>query len=173
MKKKSFKKKKGISSLISTVLIIGFTIALAAIILTFGSSFMKKTTKETKEASEKQMACGRDLVFEIEEVCYREPTIRYKYQIDLILANNGAVDIADGKGKVIFEDGTEEHFEFNELNALKNGIPPYAVIKAMNIGSYAQQPKKVAIVPIIETEKGEKVTCIDARLNKDIKIKCS
>ena len=41
------KNKRGISPLIATVLLIGFTVALAAMVMTWGSGFIKKTTEQT------------------------------------------------------------------------------------------------------------------------------
>ncbi len=46
------KNKRGISPLIATVIIIGFTIVLAAMVIQFGTTFLKKTT----EGAEKQGA---------------------------------------------------------------------------------------------------------------------
>ena len=39
------KNKKGISPLIATVIIIGLTIVLAALVVTFGTNLVKKTTE--------------------------------------------------------------------------------------------------------------------------------
>jgi len=54
--------KKGISPLIATVLIIGFTIVVAAIVITFGTNIVKTTTENTEVTSELALACQEILV---------------------------------------------------------------------------------------------------------------
>ena len=49
--------KRGVSPLIATVLIIGFTVALAAIIFTWGSSFVKDTTEQTSQNARSSLSC--------------------------------------------------------------------------------------------------------------------
>lgn len=52
------KNKKAISPLIATVLLIGFAVALAAVVMTWGGGFIKKTTEETGSAAEKTIMCA-------------------------------------------------------------------------------------------------------------------
>ena len=49
--------KKGISPLIATVLIIGFTIVIAALVITWGTNLFKKTQERTGEVSDLNLAC--------------------------------------------------------------------------------------------------------------------
>ncbi len=49
--------KKGISPLIATVLIIGFTIVIAALVITWGTNLFKKTQQQTGELSDVNLAC--------------------------------------------------------------------------------------------------------------------
>ncbi len=51
------KNKKGISPLIATVLIIGFTIVIAALVITWGTNLFKKTQQQTGELSDVNLAC--------------------------------------------------------------------------------------------------------------------
>ncbi|MBI2148541.1 hypothetical protein HYU23_02580 [Candidatus Woesearchaeota archaeon] len=60
-----FKKKKGISPLIATVLIIGFTIVLAALVITWGTKLFKTTVGETETTSKLSLACTTGLNIEI------------------------------------------------------------------------------------------------------------
>ena len=52
------KNKKGISPLIATVIIIGLTIVLAALVVTFGTNLVKKTTEDTEKQSSVTTACS-------------------------------------------------------------------------------------------------------------------
>ena len=49
--------KKGISPLIATVLVIGFTVALAAVIITWGQGFIKDTTENVDIQTQAQLKC--------------------------------------------------------------------------------------------------------------------
>lgn len=53
------KNKKGISPLIASILLIGFTVALAAIIMTWGTSFVKKQTEQTETEGSKALDCAK------------------------------------------------------------------------------------------------------------------
>jgi|SRR3989338_1248980 len=61
------KNKKGISPLIATVLIIGFTIVLAALVITWGTKLFKTTVSQTETASQFSLACTTGLKLEITE----------------------------------------------------------------------------------------------------------
>jgi len=81
-------KKKGISPLIATVLILGFTVALAAVIMTWGMDFVETMQKGTEETSNVKVMCATEVDFDIIGVCNTTLT-EYKTTI----ANNGAIDI--------------------------------------------------------------------------------
>jgi len=55
---------KGISPLIATVLIIGFTIVLSALVITWGTGLFKKTVSSTEELSEFNLLCTTGINFE-------------------------------------------------------------------------------------------------------------
>ncbi|MDD4877921.1 MAG: CARDB domain-containing protein [Candidatus Nanoarchaeia archaeon] len=61
--------RKGISPLIATVLIIGFTVALAAIIMTWGTTFSKGMQKTTEATTEEQLACAQDVNIDLSSAC--------------------------------------------------------------------------------------------------------
>lgn len=52
------KNKKGMSELIATVLIIGFTIVVAALVISFGTNLFKKTTEDTDKSVAIASACS-------------------------------------------------------------------------------------------------------------------
>lgn len=62
------KNKRGISPLIATVLIIGFCIALAAIVMTWGGGFVRTTTEKTEASADMALKCSTELDFEIKSV---------------------------------------------------------------------------------------------------------
>jgi len=91
-------KKKGISPLIATVLIIGFTVALAALILNWGQTFTQDIQDSTSESGEQQLTCATDVVFDLQSACnFGANTLL------VTIANNGALDIEDFSVR-IYED---------------------------------------------------------------------
>lgn len=59
--------KKGISPLIATVLLIGFTIVLAAVVIRWGGDFINETTETTTCESDLATICATQLNVEIIE----------------------------------------------------------------------------------------------------------
>ena len=60
--------KKGISPLIATVLVIGFTILLAALVITWGTNLFKDTVADTQVNSDFSIACTTGLKLEAERL---------------------------------------------------------------------------------------------------------
>lgn len=81
--------KKGISQLLITVLIIGFAVALAAIIFIWGGGFTKDVTEQTSNIADDQIICMKDVDYKITTACYEGPTVK------TTIENKGSVDIED------------------------------------------------------------------------------
>ena len=81
------KNKKGISPLIATVLLIGFSVALAAVVMTWGLDYLKGTTEKVGGKTDEVLLCATELDFEISSVDCNTGTVQVQ--------NNGAVDIAN------------------------------------------------------------------------------
>lgn len=92
--------KKGISPLIATVLLIGFTIVLAVIVLQWGSSFFQKTTTETGCDVDLNMQCT-DYLTNL-EITKAEENIAGT-EIDVTVYNKATIDVNNG-AKLIFKD---------------------------------------------------------------------
>lgn len=69
-----FWKKRGISPLIATVLIIGFTVALAAVIMVWGQGFIKGMQEKTETGANTQLVCAQDVVMQVSNVCRDTPS---------------------------------------------------------------------------------------------------
>ncbi|HLC37759.1 MAG TPA: archaellin/type IV pilin N-terminal domain-containing protein [Candidatus Nanoarchaeia archaeon] len=61
--------KRGISPLIATVLLIGFTIALAAIIFSWISSFTEERASKTAEIVKSEVGCATSIEVGVEKAC--------------------------------------------------------------------------------------------------------
>ena len=62
-------KKRGISPLIATVLLIGFTIVLAAAIFQWGGSLVEKLKAQSEEKALTKITCVSDVNIDIKQAC--------------------------------------------------------------------------------------------------------
>ncbi len=95
------KNKRGISPLIATVLVIGFTIVLAALVITWGTKLFRTTVEETEAASKITLACTTGLKLDVLE--------KSESGSDVILKmrnNNQNTPVKDFLGVINFDDGT-------------------------------------------------------------------
>src|SRR3989338_8508658 len=76
------KNKKGISPLIATVLIIGFTIVLAALVITWGTKLFQTTVSQTETTSKFSLACTTGLSLDI------TPGAKAVDSLDITMRNN-------------------------------------------------------------------------------------
>jgi len=97
--------KRGISPLIATVLIIGFTIVIAAIVITFGTNLVKEQIGGTKEEITFSELCNKvDL-----STTAKTPALTGNIELTITNNNNGdiegliftAIDTAGGRSGVI------------------------------------------------------------------------
>ncbi|MBM3199694.1 hypothetical protein FJZ53_02065 [Candidatus Woesearchaeota archaeon] len=153
--------KKGISPLIATVLILGFTVALAAVIMTWGTSFTKDMQKKTSENTDIQMKCATDVVFNIKAV--KNTTAGY----DITIANDGNEDIAEWRFRLYESDTIITQKEVKGDTA---EVPSFG-LKTMSIPMAAVYPpapdtpilhaeiKKVEAIPVIKGTDGKPIVC--------------
>lgn len=93
--------KRGISPLIATVLIVGFTIALAAIVITWGSTFLKQIQASTEETAGKQLTCENDVGLVVKNAQLLGDKIK------VLIENVGNRDINKFNVRVIGSDGVD------------------------------------------------------------------
>jgi len=139
-------KKRGISPLIATVLIIGFTIALAAVIMTWGSGFIKGMQKETEETAEKTMITATGVGFKIKDAEVKKDELR------LLIENQNKMDIESFLVRIYGKDGTD-------TITINDKIEAYNIkkITAMFNVSAIGQVEEVEVLPVVNI-KGELVT---------------
>jgi len=96
---------KGITPLIATVLLIGFTVALAAVIITWGGGFVDTMTKRTSETTDVTLKCATELRFSISRVTCDEANKGYLKSITI--KNNGDLDIIEITLRASSEDESD------------------------------------------------------------------
>lgn len=156
--------KRGISPLIATVLIIGFTVALAAVILIWGQSFTRGIQSSTEETTNIQLMCAQDVVFDITAACYCETADRIK----MTVKNDGSVDIANLTARV-YKGATDvstvtEYVDPDTGVADSNEALNKYAIKTYGIDSSAfgsrDEVNQLDLIPVIVVEGiPEPITC--------------
>ena len=139
--------KKAISPLIATVLIIGFTVALAAIVMTWGNNFVKTTQETTGRTVQKQIICTEDVRLDIKGITLLDDKINLKIE------NSGTKDIDRITVRFYGSDGTENVETASGLESLE--------IKTFEIGFNSTKIgtiTKIDAFPIINYQ-GESVMC--------------
>jgi flagellin-like protein len=99
--------KKGISPLIAEVLLIGFTVAVASIVILWATSFTKTSTKTISSQAETQMACTYAGIDFYGSVTYNSTLgILFGY-----LRNTGNVPLGNISFQVLYDNGTIQNFQ--------------------------------------------------------------
>ncbi len=93
--------KRGISALIAVVLILGFTIAVGSVVLTWGGGFIKNLQESTERSAEKQMTCSSDVRLDIRKVKF------LGNKVELLIENVGKIDIEKFYVRVYGTEGVD------------------------------------------------------------------
>lgn len=139
--------KKGISPLIAIILIVGFSIVLAIVLLNWANTLSKDVQDSTQERSEKNLFLSKDVSIDL-----KETTIAGD-KINLLVENKGVKDIEDFIVRVYGFDGVDNIQVNSRLDSY--GIKTFEITFDKNkVGII----KEVELLPII-LFKGERVTC--------------
>ncbi|MBI2671370.1 hypothetical protein HYX16_00380 [Candidatus Woesearchaeota archaeon] len=122
--------KRGIAPLIAAVLLIGFTVVLAAITFTWGNKLTEGLFQTSEERSEKDIACFSDFSLK-----FRKAEIIEDNKIRLLVENNGQGNINKFKVKIYGENGVDNIETSDSINSyeIKNIEIPYDSLKTGNV----------------------------------------
>lgn len=140
--------KKGVSPLIATVLIIGFTIVLAAVVMQWGGGFVRQLTEEQAQKSEAQTTCI-ELNFEITSVDTTTNTVS-------LLNNN---DKTISKFLIQEIDGTTGNSNTLTGTATLGPYESEGVVLTLPAGVTLESGDKIRVIPYVKLEGGEEVGC--------------
>lgn len=112
------KNKKGVSPLIATVLLIGFAVALAAVVMTWGLGFIEQTAETTEKQTTNTLICASDLAFTISNVNPLAKTIT--------IDNRGKVGIVSLVFRIHNNDGVDS-IDTAEATLTEIGVPKFGV----------------------------------------------
>ena len=150
--------KRGISPLIATVLIIGFTVALSAVVMTWGTGFVRSTTDQTAKSSQAGIDCSR-LNFQV-----GNPVCVGNVLQSIEISNNGDRDIKEWIVRISRNapDGTQ-------VNNLAVEVKGFDVEKLTltDLPSPTNAPLKVGAIGKIVGSDGQLVTCADTIIERN------
>ena len=144
--------KKGVSPLIATVLLMAFAVALGALVMTWGKSYVTEETA-TIERSEKQLTCS----FEVSGEVLRSPQPCFQAGSTRFIFKNGGISSLDGLKITAFGIGGSIHTATFNQEIGKAEILP--VIPAYDT-PLAGPPTQIIIAPLVTVE-GEEIACTD------------
>ena len=136
--------RKGISPLIATILIIGFTVALAAVIMTWGQSFVNGITASTEANTEKQLACTQVLL-KIIDAC--SDIIAEEVQISI--SNDGKQKMESLIVRIHSQIGNMATTNFGG-----NSLDPLAIKTVAEPFADAGEVRLIEVIPTIKIRDG-------------------
>ena len=143
--------KRGISPLIATILIIGFTIVLAAMVMQWGTTLLKGIQEQTGKQAELKIACTG--ISNLEIVPLSPSEIRLNNNNDIALEG------------FIFRSYIGDDIITTDIPI---GIDKLGSRKFTIITDYSKGiPNKVGVFPKIRTSEGKIAIC-DSEITKDI-----
>ncbi len=147
VKRGDVKAKRGISPLIATVLLIGFTIAVILLVMLWGKNYIEELAAKKGALAEKQQECQNV------EIGVRSASMEAGQNMVAIIENkkDKAVDKFIFKG--LTDDNSEIVESFDKLGGLE--IKEYQARFGMN------GINKVSIIPSLKAGKNKYVACTD------------
>lgn len=152
--------KKAVSPLIATVLLIAFAVALGAVVMNWGRTYVEDTAQFAREKSITEIKCSTDVRLEFlkvkdeKRICYSNTTDP-KF-IEFFIENRGTTDVY---GLQVYVIGDDE-VNITEIDLEDTPIERSRVFKMAEL-NYTEDIGKVDqvnIIPQIKIE-GELVTC--------------
>jgi len=170
-----FKSKRAVSPLIATVLLIAFAVALGAVVMNWGRTYVEDTAAFAREKSDTEIKCSSDVKLDFLEVrnvkrlCYEYTTTT---KLNFTVENIGKLDIVGLAVTVVGAkninttalDLKGQNMTLERARFYKN--------ETLDMGDLGV-PQQIRIVPEIEVE-GNRVSCPATALVEDTFIKkCS
>ncbi len=145
-------KKKGISPLVATVLLVGFTISLIVIILLWGRAYYEEKDQKEGKISELEADCATAVLLEIKSVSVDQ------FKLIMNLNNNGNRDI-DGLSVVIKGQQNQDTIPLQgpQYKIKKLETKTIEANYTLNVGA----PVEVKIVPSLKAGSRYYVGCDD------------
>jgi flagellin-like protein len=172
MKFNMFSNKKAISPLIATVLLIGFAIALGALIMNWGKGYVENQITATDEQYKSQQLCDTYVDFAIKEIAGR-PKLCYTFisatflNISYTIENKGKQIeglriVAIGNDDTVVSTNASNTTESRSI--AKGQISKSSI--AFTIPATFTSPVQIEFIPIVYTSEASPTLCLKRSLIK-------
>lgn len=165
-------KKKAVSPLIATVLLIAFAVALGAVVMNWGRGYVQETTSKATENSAADLACNSDVeigIIDIDgnrQVCYNSTEGRLEFLIE----NRKNKELEALQCRIMVSDSRipQNVFAYNVSSAgapdEKTGLLPNGADFLVCNVSTTGRPTQVQLIPVVKVS-GTEVPCSAASLD--------
>lgn len=138
--------KRGIAPLIATIIIVGFTIALGAVVVIWGGTFVRNLQQSTEKTAAKEITCLKDMQIDIRGACLGGDSIR------ILINNLGSQNITSFNVRIKGDNGDQSSISSSGLSAYQLGS--VSVNFDQNI---VGNPTKIEVFPMIIFEREEAI----------------
>lgn len=151
-------KKRGISPLIATVLLIGFVVAAAAVVMLWTRGFVGELQEKKGAQSSARLSCATDVEIGVRDLTFGSGQMTVvvenkRENIDgFIFVIQGATDSSTIESATTLESGGIANVEFS-YDSIKVG-----------------QPGKVDVIPRLKLGRGVYQPCPDKKITWNVKI---
>jgi flagellin-like protein len=156
--------KRGISPLMATVLLVAFSIALGAVVMSWGEDYISTKSDFTAGANELGVGCDRASfsiisVKEVPQVCYDGSAVQ------IFIENGPSLELANIQARLVGTDGIAQ------MEILSQPLAPLDAVKtAINYDSIGF-PLQLKLIPKISIGNAE-IFCADKALVIDGLVEC-
>ena len=163
-KTRFFKNKRGISPLIATVLLIAFAVALGAVVMNWGRSYIESTQNQVQQQGQTEIKCSTDVKLQVarvrgvNKVCYNNSAS--SPYVKFIVDNVGSTPISGLNVQVINDADAVNKTIIDNIKLLPGDSYSGTV-------NYTHGFEQVRIVPIVTVGLSNNVTCANAALTYD------
>ena len=171
------KEKKAVSPILATAILIAFTVALGAVIVTWGGNLIAEQATDVSAKTDRSVKCSIDLVISVLEIhnekfiCYNRTGSR---NLEFIIENQGSAS-AEGV-RVFLLDANDRTKTLDSLTDLggHNRTKYNMSINTTDDGqSFGFPPTKILISPILSASGSTIDVCSDNRIDIEEIEECS
>lgn len=151
--------KKAVSPLIATVLLIAFAVSLGAVVIQWGSNYVRERTDDTSQRSDIDLTCSQDTYIgvikynTIEQLCYNVSSIT-------AIVENGPYIPLEAITVFVFGNTTVAKLNVSNGTMAKNEVKRFEIL-------FSDSPvKQVRLIPSVKVG-GNVVACPRSALIRD------
>ncbi len=158
-------RKRGVSPLIATVLIIAVTVSVAVFFMNFTTGFMRERTIDVEETTKQQLFCTSGINFDFECNCIDNNWDGYAESCSYDISNNG--DLIFSKGILVRAISSDGRSENSENSAVINPLGILFSNMDLNIARKVPMKLEILVLAVKKGSTGEEFNCGSlARLKK-------